>query len=304
MTARADRGARPPCDRRRTAGWPPGRTLRGRPTDSASPPGWRRHSSKTLAEIALQRVILAQPEQLERGHEGVGDRREVRRREDRPWAGRRPRSPAARRRSAFRTSGNSSAAWRAEPRRKLRHPPIGIRERMSAMRSRNALGHESCFGRGRHPGVGRQRVEAVARRRLHGAGSRRCARTATSRRRWSSRARADAAGAGRRRATSTGRAASQAVGRGRPRAAPCLAAPRRELGVRTSGSRLRDASVSGHASSREARQAGHCTSSVCDDHASVAGKHQRKLELIVACRHYNDDRARPVPAVCGDRPSN
>ena len=42
LTARGDRGSRPTCDPRRTAGWRRGRRCRVRPPDSASRTGWRR----------------------------------------------------------------------------------------------------------------------------------------------------------------------------------------------------------------------------------------------------------------------
>ena len=65
-----------------------------------------------VAEIALQRVTLAEPEQLERGHERVGDRREVRAGGDRPWAGSEPDRQQPHAAPPSRTSGSSIAAGR------------------------------------------------------------------------------------------------------------------------------------------------------------------------------------------------
>ena len=53
--ARADRGSRPTCDRRRTAGWRRGRRCRGRPPGSASPTGSRRTRRAARGDRAAAR---------------------------------------------------------------------------------------------------------------------------------------------------------------------------------------------------------------------------------------------------------
>ncbi len=166
------------------------------------------------------------------------------------------------RRSAFCTSGSSIAAGvpsRAES--------SGILRSASGTNvgdgRENASGYESCFGRGRHPGIGRLRIETISRHRLHGAGSRVVLE----------QQRRDAGGRREHALMQLGQDLRQRrrpgeQGRKRPRRGlgGSVPGPRRSVGLRRppGGSRLPTLRC-GDSGSREARQAGHSTSSAFDD---------------------------------------
>ena len=224
MPGRGDRGSRPTCGRRRTAGWRRGRRCRGRRRGSASPRGSRRTRRAARGGRAAA-LRLAQPEQLERREERVGDLRRssaVRRSSPRRVAKADRQEADALGRPA--TSGRSSAgaAFRAG-----RRGPASAdrrRTRTSARVAVERVGDERLLGRRRQPRVGAQLVEAEARRRLQRAVSRVVLEEQRAASRRSRRARAGAAAAGGR--SSCGACASSEISGGTPACRSSHAGPR------------------------------------------------------------------------------